>query len=129
MKRTILIAAIFLGFSVAGFSQTTEGSGGYIYEQYADGTIVIVEGPVGVVVIDKIQVSADQFVYKVKEISTGKDFNSLPTQAQIAISNHAEGFFANGSLPTDEGSTTTIKRGLVLEGDGTAQAGMIGMAQ
>ena len=43
-----------------------------------------------VVVTDKMQISVDKHVYKVKEKSTGKDFYSLPIQAQKAIGEHVQ---------------------------------------
>jgi len=72
MKRTLLITALILGFSVVGFSQTEER--------------------IDVVVTDKMQVSSTEYVYKVKEVSTGEDFYSFPIQAQIAVNTYVGGY-------------------------------------
>jgi len=76
MKRTLLIAALFLGFSVVGFSQTTEE---------------VME----VVVTEKMQVSSTVYVYKVIAINSGRDFLPHPIQAQIAIGTHAKVYIQN----------------------------------
>ena len=75
MKRTILITTLFLGFSVVGFSQTTD------VNHHGDGVNEVV-------VTGKQQVSATEHVYRVKDCQ-GLDYESLPTQAQKAIGEHA----------------------------------------
>ena len=72
MKKSFIIAALFLGFSATGFSQTTDGS----------------IGTIDLVVTDKIIVDSTQYVYKLKDVNTGLDYVSLPTRDQLAIGEH-----------------------------------------
>jgi len=72
MKRTLIIAALFLGFSAFGFSQTTESTA---------------------VVLQKESVSSGNensaSRYTVKDLNTGFNYKTVPTQAQLAIGEHA----------------------------------------
>ena len=75
MKRTIIITALFLGFSVSTFAKDA----------------FVVDSKVkDVVITDRQQVSETEYVYKVRDIQTGMDYNSLPTQAQIVINTHGK---------------------------------------
>jgi len=75
MKRTLLIAALFLGFSATSF---------------ADEAYVLKSKGKEVIITDKQQVSETEYVYKVRDIQTGMDYNSLPTQVQIVINTHGK---------------------------------------
>jgi len=89
MKRTLIITALFLGFSVVGFSQTKER--------------------IEVVVTDKLQVSATEQVYKFKDSHTGKDFFSLPVQAQIGIATHANGYISKNDFTITESESNETR--------------------
>ncbi|MBL4716722.1 MAG: hypothetical protein COC01_04990 [Bacteroidetes bacterium] len=76
MKRTLIIAVLFLGFNVAGFSQAE---------------ILVVQSKIKKVIItDKKQISETEQAYLVQDIETGFRYEALPTPAQIAIGEHAE---------------------------------------
>jgi len=80
MKRTLLITALFLGFSVIGFSQTTqEASEGIITDK------IIMGGASG----------QETMRYRIQDRQTGQVFESLPTQAQIAISTPGKLYFSS----------------------------------
>ncbi|MBL4715064.1 MAG: hypothetical protein COC01_02435 [Bacteroidetes bacterium] len=83
MKRTLLITALFLGFSVAGFSQTMEKSTGQIIEkellsfyEFDGDNIPIVK-------------------YTVRDMNSGKVYESLPNQAQIEIGTYGKLYFSS----------------------------------
>ena len=77
MKRILIITALFLGFSVVGFSQTE------ITMPKKSGA-----DRIEVIVTDKMQVTSTETVYGVKDINTGLDYESFPTQAQMEIGEH-----------------------------------------
>ena len=103
MKRTLLGTALFLGLSATGFSQTTD----------VTGTINLEAGREAVIV-DKKPVSSTQHVYRLKDVVTGVEYESLPTQAQKAIGEHAP--MVSGGMSPLYGSITI--KGELAEGDG-----------
>ena len=68
MKKLFILSALFIGISAFSFCQTT----------------------VEAVVVYKQQVYQNIYIYFVKNVNTGLDYISLPTQAQSAIGEYAE---------------------------------------
>ena len=88
MKRTLIITALFLGFSVVGFSQTIE---------------TMEEG----MIVSKYESQlATEMIYIIQSRSTGDLYESLPTTAQEAVGNNAiifsKRFYSNGIITDEE---------------------------
>ena len=111
MKKALL-TALFLGFSVVTFSQTTiDFSQGQVISSSIDNltfsnneqvrmdeinSSTIVETRV----IDKMQVSNTDHVYKVSD-TNGNYYESLPTRAQIVIGAVGIIFISHGAAQPD----------------------------
>ena len=75
MKKTLVLAALCLGFSATSFG--------------ADALVVQSKLKKGII-LEKQQVSETEFRYLVQDMETGLNFEALPTPAQKAIGEHAD---------------------------------------
>ena len=68
MRKTLLVAALFLGFSATGFSQ-----------------FVTTDNLAGGIIMDKNQVTSSEHIYTLKDANTGLHYESVPSNISFTV--------------------------------------------